>query len=728
MLDGFIGIARDKFAELEKAQKQEKTEPFIARYYVVNDAYGVKAEGEYQYFEAMETALSAYSELPNHLDKQLGMESTEQPPSRMPLINCRNGIEDMEDIEFDSLSGKWINDEVTDAYNKAQFYLDNKDSDIVYELPAPKGYFYIQTTAEGFYDYTFYDRDYQELDGGIYENADISVQEAVEELLAEEGIRLESCHTVSWYEFMDKVAEIVQADVRKKAAEFTKEVSVLTGEQANVLDKVARASGMDCWFSIGEDNSYIFDFENNEKLSLEEGIQTLQEGMISYQDYEMSAEEISVFEDLLIKLGIEPVREELSLTSNMTEPEKSLGGLCRAEIEETVLCYAQAQIDEMGLADEVKLLGARVYGSRTKEGLYHDGSDVDVVLSYTGNIREDDFFNILHEDGMRMAGLPLDMNPISTEKTGTLEEYMENAEQYLDGKKAQILTGDIVEFEMKYETDLDMLAFWDGETEIETEPIYQVYEIIGNAIERKDTDKFTEHLKQVIEMHGAEEPIVKDAADLLGRLTGEIAAVLPDPKISFYVAECMEFPVLGAYYDNLTLQEAVQKYEEIPADRINGIKGIGFRLEDGSTYDGDYGLMSGGEILRDSIDLVLHYKESPLVQKAIVDMEAIFAEQGIQKAVEPKKEPAQAADRAVQEDGRQKKETGSREEKVPEREPKTNNPAKEPGNGRKESVLKALRERQAKLKPQGQEKQPKDKTSQERKGNRIYEKSNFCTK
>lgn len=678
VLDGFIEIARDKFAELEKMQEKEKPEPFIARYYVVNDAYGVKAEREYQYFENMETALSAYSELPNHLDKQLGMESTEQPPSRMPLINCRNGIEDMEDIEFDSLSGKWINDEVTHAYNKAQFYLDNKDSDIVYELPAQKGYFYIQTTAEGFYDYTFYDRDYQELDGGVYENEDISVQEAVEELLAEEGIRLESCHAVSWYEFMGKVAEVVHADARKKAAEFTKEVPVLTGEQADVLDKIARASGMDCWFSIGEDNSYIFDFENNEKRSLKEGIQTLQEGMTSYQDYEMSAEEISVFEDLLIKLGIEPVSEKLPPISNMTEPEKSLGGLCRAEIEETVLCYAQAQIDEMGLADEVKLLGARVYGSRTREGLYHDSSDVDVVLSYTGNIREDDFFNILHEDGMRMAGLPLDMNPISTEKTGTLEEYMENAEQYLDRKKAQMLTGDIVEFEMKYETDLDMLAFWAGEAEMETEPIYQVYEIIGNAIERKDTGKFTEHLRQVIETHGAEEPIVKDAAELLGRLTGEIAAVLPDPKISFYVAECMEFPVLGAYYDNLTLQEAVQKYEEIPADRINGIKGIGFRLEDGSTYDGDYGLMSGGEILRDSIDLVPHYKESPLVQKAIADLEEILSQnqqQEIRSEV-PQKVPMQ-------------------------KEPEADNTVTE-GTGRKQSVLKALRERQAKRKEQEQ--------------------------
>ncbi len=115
---------------------------------------------------------------------------------------------------------------------------------------------------------------------------------------------------------------------------------------------------------------------------------------------------------------------------------------------------------------------------------------------------------------MEIAGLSLDINPISTEKTGTLEEFMKNAEKYLDMKEVQGLTSDIVKFEMDYEQDMDMLEFWDGEAEIEENPIYQVYEIIGNAIERKDTDKFTEHLKQVIESHGAEEPIVKAAEDL----------------------------------------------------------------------------------------------------------------------------------------------------------------------------------------------------------------------
>lgn len=130
--------------------------------------------------------------------------------------------------------------------------------------------------------------------------------------------------------------------------------------------------------------------------------------------------------------------QKLPLISDNTEPEKALNGQSRAEIEETVLCYAQAQIEDAGLDGEVELLAARVYGSRTREGLYQEDSDIDVVISYTGNIREDSFFNILNEGGLKIAGFPVDMNPISMEKTGTLGQYLENAEKYLDSREAEM--------------------------------------------------------------------------------------------------------------------------------------------------------------------------------------------------------------------------------------------------------------------------------------------------
>lgn len=723
VLDGFVNLARKKITELEKEQEQGKAEPFIARYYVVNDVHGIKAEPEYQYFDGMEDALSAYIELPNHLDKQLGMESTEQLVFRIPLMSCRNGIEDVEDIAFDSLSGKWVNDEVTDAYNRAQFYLDNRDTDIVYELPADKGYFYIQTTAEGWYDYTFYDKEYRELDGGAYENPDISIQEAVEELLAEERIHLENCHVTSWEEFMDKAAEAGKQELEEQAGTFMEKPVVLTGEQADVLDKITHASGMDGWFSIGEDNTYIYDFENNEKLSLKEGIQTLYEGMTSYQDYKMTAAEISVFEGLLNKLQIEVIKEELPLTSGVTEPEKAFGGMSRAEIEETVLCYAQAQLEDMGLAEEVKLNAARVYGSRTRAGLYNNGSDVDVVLSYIGNIREDDFFSALHKAGMAIAGLPLDINPVSTEKTGTLQEYLEQAEKYLDDKELQQLASDIDQFSSEY----DLYEYRDSVDNRE-DNVSMIY----SALVSGKADSIRKWVAEIAADENNDPPeVVESAKKLMARIEqaqkmGRAEIVhnpeKADAKITFYVAECMEFPILGEYQDNLTLKEAVQKYEEIPADRINGIKGIGFRLEDGSMYDGDYELMSAGVISKDLIDLVPHYKESPLVQQAIADLEQILSDRRQEKIAEkPQEKQAQKETEQAQktqisaDEGKVASvpETASEQKKQPETILGKDNSVSE-GTGRKQSVLKALRERQAKLKQE--QKSTEQKAQNHKKG------------
>lgn len=114
---------------------------------------------------------------------------------------------------------------------------------------------------------------------------------------------------------------------------------------------------------------------------------------------------------------------------------KSLNNVSEKYIEDYVLSYAQSIINEMDFKkDEVVLLGAKVYGSRSRENLYNENSDLDVVLSYKGNIREDYFFNLLHETDLRISNMKLDINPISEDRI-TLEEYMIDAEKYLDEKR-----------------------------------------------------------------------------------------------------------------------------------------------------------------------------------------------------------------------------------------------------------------------------------------------------
>ena len=90
--------------------------------------------------------------------------------------------------------------------------------------------------------------------------------------------------------------------------------------------------------------------------------------------------------------------------------------------------------------------------------------------------------------------------------------------------------------------------------------------------------------------------------------------------LTYYVAECMEFPNLGEYHDNLSLEEAIRIYQEIPAERMNGIKGIGFELKDGSDYEGPFPILTGHTIDLDTIQAIDYYRDNPLVQKAVKDL------------------------------------------------------------------------------------------------------------
>ena len=94
--------------------------------------------------------------------------------------------------------------------------------------------------------------------------------------------------------------------------------------------------------------------------------------------------------------------------------------------------------------------------------------------------------------------------------------------------------------------------------------------------------------------------------------------------ISFYVAECSEFPVLGEFHQDLTLEQAFELFDQIPGSRMNGIKSIGFNLQDSSDYEGMFDLYVGRTLQKDIINSIPGYRDNKLVQKAISDVEKII--------------------------------------------------------------------------------------------------------
>lgn len=96
--------------------------------------------------------------------------------------------------------------------------------------------------------------------------------------------------------------------------------------------------------------------------------------------------------------------------------------------------------------------------------------------------------------------------------------------------------------------------------------------------------------------------------------------------ISFYAAECAEFPVMGEVHYDLTLQEALEAYEKIPSERMHGLKCVGFDLKDGSDYEGMQSLMIEGKIQKEFLNSIPGFRENSYVQNAISRVEKYLEE------------------------------------------------------------------------------------------------------
>ena len=182
-----------------------------------------------------------------------------------------------------------------------------------------------------------------------------------------------------------------------------------------------------------------------------------------------------------------------------------------------------------------------------------------------------------------------------------------------------------------------------------------------------------------------------------------------EPSLSFYVAENMDYPVLGEYRECETLAEAVEVYREM-AQQGNSQLGIGFNLNDGSEYAGAHQLMRDGKVVSEMITHEEYYKDSPLVLQALSDIHQYFPDER-QTEYQPREaqEPEPVVEQRTAEPGPVTQQT------APEASEKTEK-APEQGSERKTSVLKALRERQAKIKAQERQEPTKQKTQERKKG------------
>lgn len=167
-----------------------------------------------------------------------------------------------------------------------------------------------------------------------------------------------------------------------------------------------------------------------------------------------------------------------------------------------------------------------------------------------------------------------------------------------------------------------------------------------------------------------------------------------ESTVSFFVAENLEYPVMGEYHETDTLAEAVELFRDNPEGRL---KGIGIALTEGNIP-----IVQREEGMTKMTDLSETQSKNPLVQKAFEEVKQYFPEGSVTEH-----QPREAQDTAQ-----------VLEQRAVETAPTTPTNETAPADrtvGKKESILKALRKRQTQIKEREKQK-PEQKTHERKKG------------
>ena len=110
---------------------------------------------------------------------------------------------------------------------------------------------------------------------------------------------------------------------------------------------------------------------------------------------------------------------------------RPIDGLNQFEIEDMVRDFIEETLIANGV--DAMIRDVVISGSRCR-GLESEDSDLDVVVELICDEREDVLFDVLHVEEFCIGGIVVDINPITNAKTGTLEDYLPEVEEYLSGK------------------------------------------------------------------------------------------------------------------------------------------------------------------------------------------------------------------------------------------------------------------------------------------------------
>lgn len=532
----FLGLMENEYKGIEQARAAEEQEEEFAE--------SATSGHDVQKLEPEQTEVEKSEP---QTEQSLSEKSAEMP-----------GFEDTED-----------GDEIIDLGDEADQVLaemkkslaGNKETELAFQIA--DRFISIQET-DGGYDYSIMGADYKEIDGGVYDNPDVSIREALNDIV-----------------------------------EDLKENPFDNGARGNISDK---------------DELIPIDYDGlMEKVEAADHIEPQTQG--------------NVVENFKAKTN------ELFHEISEMNP---------AEIEETVKCHVQAKIDEYVIQAEI--IDVAVVGSRCR-GLEREGSDLDVAVELSTNEREDDLFNAFNNcDGIHIGGIKVDINPITAQRTGTLETYLPQVEDYLEGVREAREKEPVSIFNIRMN---DEERWFKNTSGLDAEGLCKAYAECDKPF--VEMGKYGEWIKAAdhasieqgdrldfsIEFNEETDQItIFDGENFTYKgLRETLFPEQAEPEVTLTVAECGEFHTMGEFYENIpTVEEAVAIWKQIPPDRMNGIPAIGINIHAPGTEtfeDVGIDILSGKRIDLDILEYIPDIKGSPQAMEVIAELVAKLPEMEI---------------------------------------------------------------------------------------------------
>ena len=550
----FLGLMESEYKKIEQARAADGQEEEIAE--SVTSGHDVqKLEPEQTETEKIEpqteqSQSEKSTETPEFEDMEDGDEIIDLgDETEQVLAEMKQSIEGLQDT-----SGHNVQRLETEPEKAAETELAFQIAD---------RYISIQET-EGGYDYSIMGADYKEIDGGVYDNPDVSIREALNDIV-----------------------------------EDLKE---------NPFDNGARGN-------IGDNDELIpIDYD----------------GLMEYVE---AANHIEPQTQGNVVENFKAKTNELFHEISEMNP---------AEIEETIKRHVQSKIDEYVIQVEIK--DVAVVGSRCR-GLEREGSDLDVVVELSTNEREDDLFNAFNnDDGIYIGGIKVDINPITTQRTGSLETYLPQVEDYLEGVREAREKEPISIFNIRMN---DEERWFKNTSGLDAEGLCKAYAECdkpfvemgkyGERIEAADHAYIEQGEKLDFSLEFNEETDQITIFDGENFEYKELRATLfpeqAETEVTLTVAECGEFHNLGEFYENIpTVEEAVAIWKQIPPERMHGIPAIGINVHTPGTEafeDMGIDILSGKRIDLDILEFIPDIKNSPQAMEVIAELVAKLPEMEI---------------------------------------------------------------------------------------------------